>query len=72
MATQVTHEGSDMEVYRVGKVIKEEFRLMEAYDMTLEAAVAKVMWVLGQTGEPEQFRRMFYRTVNHDILLGEM
>ena len=24
MATQVTHEGSDMEVYQVGKVIKEK------------------------------------------------
>ncbi len=71
MATQVTHEGSDMEVYRVGKVIKEEFHLMEAYDMTLEAAVTKVMWILGQTREPEQFRRLFYNTVNHDILLGE-
>lgn len=69
MATQVTHEGSDMEVYRVGKVIKEEFRLMEAYDMTLEATVTKVMWALGQTGNLKEFRRLFYRTVNHDILL---
>lgn len=69
MATQVTHEGSDMEVYRVGKVIKEEFRLMEAYDMTLEATVTKVMWALGQTGDQKEFRRLFYETVNHDILL---
>ena len=72
MATQVTHEGSDMEVYRVGKVIKEEFRLMEAYDMTLEAAVTKAMWVLAQAGEPDRFRSLFYKTVNHDILLGEV
>ena len=72
MATQVTHEGSHMEVYQVGKVIKEEFRLMEAYDMTLEAAVTKAMWVLGQTKEPEEFRRLFYRTVNHDILFGDV
>lgn len=71
MATQVTHEGSDMEVYQVGKAIKEEFRLMETYDMTLEATVTKVMWVLGQTADPEQFRRLFYETVNHDILLKE-
>lgn len=68
MATQVTHEGSDMEVYQVGKVIKENFHLMEAYDMTLEATVTKVMWALGQTADPEQFRRLFYGTVNHDIL----
>lgn len=69
MATQVTHEGSDMEVYQVGRVIKERFRLMEAYDMTLEATVTKAMWVLGQTGDSEQFRRLFYETVNHDLLL---
>jgi len=69
MATQVTHEGSDMEVYQVGRVVKENFNLMEAYDMTLEATVTKMMWVLGQTAEEEEFRRLFYRTVNHDILL---
>ena len=72
MATQVTHEGSDMEVYRVGRVIKEDFHLMEAYDMTLEATVTKVMWALGQAGiqeRPERFRSLFYRAVNHDLLL---
>ena len=69
MATQVTHEGSDMELYQVGRVIKENFRLMEAYDMTLEATVTKTMWALGQTAEPEEFRRLFYAPVGHDILL---
>ncbi len=69
LATQVTHEGSDMEVYQVGRVIKENFNLMEAYDMTLEATVTKTMWALGQTRDREEFRRLFYRTVNHDILL---
>ncbi len=69
MATQVTHEGSDMEVYQVGKSIKEAFNLMEAYDMTLEATVAKVMWVLGQTGEADKFRELFYRCINQDMLL---
>jgi len=72
MATQVTHEGSDMEVYQVGKAIKEEFHLMETFDMTLEATVTKVMWILGQTKEPGEFRRLFYETVNHDILLTEV
>ncbi len=69
LATQVTHEGSDMEVYRVGKSIKRDFHLMEAYDMTLEAAVTKTMWAMGQTADARQFRSMFYKTVNHDILL---
>ena len=68
MATQVTHEGSDMEVYQVGKVIKEKFPILESYDMTLEASVTKMMWVLGQTQDLPECRRLFYKTINHDLL----
>ena len=68
MTTQVTQEGSNMSVYEVGKNIKQEFGLLESYDMTLEATVTKIMWILGQTKEPEEIRRLFYRTVNRDIL----
>ena len=52
MTTQVTNEGSNMSVYEIGKTIKKEFGLLEAYDMTLEATVTKLMWILGQTHEP--------------------
>ena len=68
MMTQVPYEGSDMAVYQVGQQVKEKFQLMEAYNMTLEAATAKLMWVLGQTDEPEQIRSMFYREVQHDLI----
>ena len=68
MTTQVTNEGSNMSIYEVGKNIKEEFGLLEAYDMTLEAAVTKLMWILGRTKDPEEIRRLFYKTINHDIL----
>mgnify|MGYP000621045511 FL=1 len=68
MTTQVTNEGSNMSVYEVGKKIKREFGLLEAYDMTLEAAVTKIMWILTQTKEPAKVRELFYQTVNHDIL----
>lgn len=71
MATQVTHEGSDMAVYQVGKAIKDSFPVIEAFDMTLEATVTKVMWLLGQKLSGEEFKKEFYRTVNHDILLAE-
>ena len=59
MTTQVTNEGSDMSVYEVGRSIKQEFGLLEAYDMTLEAVVTKIMWILGQTKDPARIRRMF-------------
>lgn len=68
MATQVTNEGSNMSVYEVGRTIKRQFGLLEAYDMTLEATVTKLMWILGQTSQPERIRELFYRTVNRDIL----
>ena len=69
LATQVTHEGSDMEIYQVGRKMKEKFHLLEAYDMTLEATVTKTMWAMGVTENIAEFRKLFYRTINHDILL---
>lgn len=68
MTTQVTNEGSNMSIYEVGHTIKKEFGLLEAYDMTLEATVTKLMWILGQTGGEKNIREMFYRTINRDIL----
>ena len=68
MTTQVTNEGSNMSVYEVGHSIKKELGLLEAYDMTLEATVTKLMWILGQTRNPSEIRRLFYQTINRDIL----
>lgn len=72
MATQVTHEGSDMGIYRVGKVIKETFDLTEAYDMTLEATVTKTMWALAQAKDEKDFKKLFYQTINHDMLFQNL
>ena len=63
-----SYDGSNMSVYEVGRSIKKEFGLLEAYDMTLEATVTKLMWILGQTQDAHEIRDMFYRTVNKDIL----
>lgn len=68
MTTQVTNEGSNMSVYEVGRSIKQELGLLEAYDMTLEATVTKLMWILGQTKDPAQIRQMFYQTIGRDML----
>lgn len=68
VTTQVTREGSNMSVYEVGHNIKKEFGLLEAYDMTLEATVTKLMWILGQTKDSCQVSRLFYQTINRDIL----
>ena len=36
--------------------------------MTTEAALAKMMWILDRTKEPEEVSRLFYTPVAHDIL----
>ena len=68
MMTQVPYEGSDMSVYQVGQQVKEKFQLIEAYNMTLEAAAAKLMWVLGQTGDPREIQELFYQPVQNDVI----
>ncbi len=68
MMTQVPYEGSDMEVYQVGQQVKKRYPVLEAYNMTMEAAVTKLMWVLGQSRAPEDVRRMFYEPIHHDFI----
>ena len=68
MTTQVPNEGSNLAVYHVGGRLKSALRLLEAYDMTTEAAVAKLMWIMGQTRDFDEAERMFYRPVARDIL----
>lgn len=71
MATQVANEGSNMEVYEVGQKVKRDFDLIEAYDMTLEATITKLMWLMALPDmNYEKMKELFYRTVNHDILLA--
>lgn len=70
MTTQVENEGSDLSVYRVGTTIKQNLPILEAYDMTTEAVVAKLMWILGQTTQHDKITELFYTPVACDILLG--
>ena len=68
LTTQVPSEGSDLGVYHVGHALKNRLGVLEAYDMTTEAVVAKLMWILGQTGDRQQVERLFYTPVAKDIL----
>lgn len=68
MTTQVPNEGSNLAVYHVGGRLKSTLRLLEAFDMTTEAAVAKLMWILGQTRDFDEAERLFYQPVARDIL----
>lgn len=71
MTTQVPEEGLDLGVYEVGRPYADHPGILRGGDMTTEALVAKTMWALGQTRDPDTIRELFYRPVNHDRQGGE-
>ncbi|WP_178038259.1 type I asparaginase [Lachnospiraceae bacterium] len=71
IATQVMLEGSDVELYEVGFKAMSRYHLLQAYDMTTEALVAKLMWLLGKGYDFDTFQREFYRPVANDLLRGQ-
>ncbi|QAT50486.1 asparaginase [Caproiciproducens sp. NJN-50] len=58
VCSQCLYERSDFTIYQAGQKALES-GVLQAYDMTTEAAVTKLMWALGQTGRPEEIRRIF-------------
>ena len=72
MATQVAHEGSDMTVYEVGNEMKAMCNFLETYDMTLESAIAKTMWMSANV-DWKRFDRedIFYKNINYDVIFGK-
>jgi len=69
ITTQVPMEGSDLDIYEAGRIFKKDARIIEAYNMTLEAIVTKLMWILGQTKIASEIREQFYQQINYDIIL---
>jgi L-asparaginase len=68
IATQVMFEGSDMGIYEVGVKALKKYNVLQAYDMTIEAAITKLMWIMAQTKEIEEVKKMFYTRINEDSL----
>ena len=63
ITTQVPMEGSNLDIYEVGQ----NPRILEAYDMTIEAIVTKMMWVMAEAYTHEDIRKLFYKKINYDI-----
>ena len=69
MTTQVTYEGSNVGVYEVGPKMSSQFKILEAKDMTMEAVIPKLMWILSEKGQTfEEIEKRFYECVEFDTL----
>jgi L-asparaginase len=68
VTTQVQNEGIDMNVYEVGRGLKNRFDLLEGYAMTYEAIITKLMWILAQTSDKNEIKNLFYKTINYDLI----
>ena len=67
VATQVKTEGSDLSVYEVGLRAIRRVPLLQSMDMTVEAVVTKLMWILPQTKDYKEVEKLFYTPINEDI-----
>jgi L-asparaginase type I len=57
ISSQCAFGQADLSMYEVGRIAAEA-GAMSAYDMTSEAALIKLAWILGRTTEPDQVREM--------------
>ena len=60
VTTQCVYDGCDLSVYDVG-VDADKAGVLSAGNMTTEAIIAKLMWILGQTDDFEQITSWFSR-----------
>lgn len=68
IASQVQLEGSDAGTYEVGFRIINQDNVFQSFDMTVEAALVKLMWITAETRDIAEVKKKFYTRINNDIL----
>lgn len=58
VCSQCLYEESNFNIYEVGKKAL-DIGVIEAFDMTSEACITKLMWVLGQTNDINEIKKYF-------------
>lgn len=68
VCSQCLYERSDFSLYQAGQKALDQ-GVIQSFDMTTEAAVTKLMWVLGQTEDLGEVRRCFATSLAGEISL---
>lgn len=66
VGSQCLYEGSNLSVYQAGQKILKQGAL-PCNDMTTEAAVTKLMWVLGQTSDKKEIESLFLKNLAGEV-----
>lgn len=66
--SQCLYEHSDFTIYQTGQKVLQQ-GVIPAWDMTSEAALAKLMWALGKTTDREEVKKLFETNFVNEITL---
>ena len=66
VTTQCLYDSSDLGVYQVGNKLL-ELGVIQARDMTSEAAMTKLMWALGQNMDQKEITELFSRNLAGEV-----
>jgi L-asparaginase len=67
ITTQCLEEGEDLHKYEVGRKVVAQSLIILSGDMNTEAIVPKLMWVLGQTTEMQQVKKLMETPIAYDL-----